>query len=240
VAANSLAVASGIASSAGSPATARGFADFDLAIGTSLELRRVGVDESRYPTELVGCLRNATVLVRMPVADGKLVALREGQPVVIRAFSGTDAMSFATSVVAVRFVPEPYLHLKYPHAIECTAIRKQRRINVDLTASCALPGGETVPAIVLDMSMDGAGLALERPVGAAGDLIRLTLCLQTPGGAASLDVDAQICSVKGDSDQAQIFHGVKFMSVEPLQSLALRGFVALSGERRRVNTGANR
>ena len=221
----------------GDPAR-REFADYELAVGAALELRRVGLDESRYPTELIGYVRNVSLMVKMPAVDGKLVLVREGQPVVMRAFSGTEALSFPTTVIAARFSPEAYLHLQYPKAIESTTIRKQRRIEVDLIAASSSDGSKPRPAIVLDLSATGARLAVPEPLGDVGSRAHITFRLQTASGAATLDLDALVCNVKHDASQNRYLHGVKFVHVEPLHALALRGYIASA--RRRKDAGVIR
>jgi hypothetical protein len=194
-------------------------------------MRRVGPDESRYPTELIGYVRSVSVIVRMPAADGKLVLVRAGQPVIMRAFSGTDALSFHTFVIAARFSPAPYLHLQYPKAIENTVIRKQRRVDVALVASSSSSGATPVVATVLDLSAAGARLAVLQSLGDVRGHVHVTFRLQTPAEPVTLDLDAVICSVKRDA-QDRFLHGVKFVKVEPLHALALRGYLATVRRRR--------
>jgi c-di-GMP-binding flagellar brake protein YcgR len=204
------------------------FEALDLAVGTRLQMQRVGNDERRYLTRLVGYSAGVSVIVRTPSDDGGIVLFREGETAILRAFSGTAAFAFTAVVLAVRFTPETYLHLAYPKRVEGAAVRNQKRVDVELIATAhradeALEEGTA--AKVLDLSAGGAKLRTHETLGSQGDRLLVAFRLPTPHGEATLSLPAEIRSSTTD-DEGQVHHGIRFVDIEPLQALALRGYVA--------------
>jgi len=210
---------------------ARDAADLDLAIGTILELRVVGVDDVRYPIKLIGHARPATLLVTMPSANGKVSLLREGQTVAIRGFSGTEAFAFQTSILAVRFTPIPYLHLQYPTDLSSTTVRKQKRVVVDLSADVKC-GDATSVAKVIDLSASGTRLAAPHALGEIGATISVAFQLPTTLGVVEIGFDALLCTVAQDESNQSYIHGVKFTNADPAKTLMLRGYLAIERPKR--------
>lgn len=204
------------------------FEALDLAVGTRLQMQRVGNDERRYLTRLVGCLPGVSVIVRTPSDDGGIVLFREGETAIVRAFSGTAAFAFTAVVLAVRFTPETYLHLAYPKRIEGTAVRTQKRVDVALIATAHRADDaseEGTAAQVLDLSAGGAKLRTREALGSQGDRLLVAFRLPTPQGDATLSLPSEIRSSTTD-DEGQVHHGIRFVDIEPLHALALRGYVA--------------
>jgi c-di-GMP-binding flagellar brake protein YcgR len=211
------------------------FEEIDLPVGATLQLQRIGLDETRYSTQLVGYLLGATILVRVPTDDGSLVLLREGQPLVVRAFSGTDAFAFVTQVTTARYSPQPYLHLAWPAVVAGTTVRQQRRIETRLIATVSADGADgaaSKAAKVVDLSAGGARLRANEKLGEAGARLSIAFRLPTASADATLALAAEVRSAEPVEGGAGFDHGVRFVDVEPLHALALCGFVAsLAGAR---------
>jgi len=168
-------------------------------------------------------------MVRMPTQEGRLVLFRDGQAVIVRAFSGTDAFAFNAQVLTVRFAPEPYLHLEYPPYVSGTPVRKQRRVDVRLIVTTARLNADgtttSSPAQLIDLSAAGARLRVNAPLGEVGTRLTTGFRLQTPDGDVTLSVEAEIRSIEQDGDGRRWCHGVRFVSLEPMEALALQGYV---------------
>lgn len=204
------------------------FEALDLAVGTRLQMQRVGNDERRYLTRLVGYLPGVSVIVRTPSDGGGIVLFREGETAIVRAFSGTAAFAFTAVVLAVRFTPETYLHLAYPKRIEGAAVRTQRRVDVALIATAQRAEDVTdegTSAKVLDLSAGGAKVCTREALGSQGDRLLVAFRLPTPEGGATLSLPAEIRSATTD-DEGLVHYGIRFVDIEPLHALALRGYVA--------------
>jgi hypothetical protein len=204
------------------------FESLDVAIGARLQVERVG-DERRYTSALIGYIPKVSVIIRTPSSDGGIVLFREGESVIVRAFSGTSAFAFTAIIIGVRYTPETYLHLKYPKHVEGAAVRQQKRVEVGLiaTATRRTEGvvHEGVASRVLDLSVGGAQLQTKVTLGSPGDRLEVGFRLPTPEGDATLALEAEIRSSSLDAE-GRYCHGVRFLVLEPMQSLALRGYVA--------------
>jgi c-di-GMP-binding flagellar brake protein YcgR len=212
--------------------------DFDelhLAVGTRLQLQRLDQDENaRYSTRLFGYIKDVSVMVSTPTQGGKLLLLREGQPVVVRAFSGTDAFAFTAPVLTARFAPDPYLHLAYPPYVTGAVIRRQRRVDIKLIAAISVPGqGEaqaSIPARITDLSAGGARLRARTPIGEPDSPLAVSFRLQAPNGEATLTMRAVIRTAATE-EGGQHIYGVQFVDMSPLDALALEGYVVRQAEK---------
>lgn len=204
------------------------FESLALPVGSKLQLERIGHDERRYTTRLIGYVHGVSVLVETPLADGGIVMFREGESCIARAFSGTEAFAFTTIVVSVRYAPDAYLHLSYPKRVAGTSVRKQRRVDVRLIATvthASATGSVTTPSRVVDLSAGGAQIESRIALGKTGDVIEIAFRLPAPSGEATFSLDAEIRSIH-PADDAHMLHGIHFLDVQPLEALALVGYVA--------------
>lgn len=208
------------------------FADLRLPIGTRLTVQKLDPDDdARYNARLYGVFKDVSIIINIPAPGGSLAMFRQGQPLLLRAFSGTEVFAFTADVLLLRYVPTAYLHLEYPRTVEGTEVRRTRRVGVRLIASVAhvdAEGNEQAsrPAQVSDLSSGGARLITKVALGAPGDELELAFRLKTAAGEATLKLQAAIRSSGPQEDGSGHMHGVQFVRMEPLELLALEGYVA--------------
>jgi c-di-GMP-binding flagellar brake protein YcgR len=222
------------------------FESLQLGLGTPLQLQRLDqVEDVTYATKLLGMIRGRSLIVAAPAPDGKLVVLRQGQPLLVRAFSGTDVFAFCATALSVRCSPDPYVHLSYPTTVDGTRVRREKRAKVGLIASATLgqqADGHPLsrPVAVTDLSAGGAALRTREVLGDVGSTIGLAFRLHTAAGEATLKLEAVIRTIVPNDDGRGPQHGVEFVRMQPLEALALSGYIARveADEAKRANPPA--
>jgi len=209
------------------------FEDLGLPLGTRLSLQKLDPDDdARYAVELQGVFKDVSLVVGIPAPGGQLVMFRQGQPLLLRAFSGTSVFAFTASVLKVRYVPTAYLHLEYPRTVDGTMLRTRKRVKVRLIAVARRQGAEAsdhgVPTQVDDLSEGGARLIAKERLGEPGAEFDLVFRLRTPVGEATLNVRAILRTTAIAENGVGIAHGVQFAGLAPIEMLALEGYVAQS------------
>ncbi|HFE32290.1 MAG TPA: flagellar brake protein, partial [Gammaproteobacteria bacterium] len=122
-----------------------------LDIGDILQLQFLGEDsETRYYVKVIGYLEERSLLVTAPQSNGKLLRVRDGQPLAARMMAGTDLVGFTVSVLRSCAVPYPYLHLCYPKDLQSVTVRKSLRVVLDMSATvrpCDIGSEEIAPEV---------------------------------------------------------------------------------------------
>ncbi len=130
-----------------------------LTPGDALQLQQLldGQTE-RFTVRVIGMMKPKSVLVTAPTLDDKLIFVRDGQPFLIRAFSGLNVCAFKSKVLKSQHTPFPYLHLSYPDTVELMRIRKSIRakVNIIVAISDKEGGRQMAAARIVDLSVGGA------------------------------------------------------------------------------------
>lgn len=215
-------------------AEARNFSFEELKpkVGDAIQLQ---VKEDRYPVKLMGYVKGITVMVSTPVFDGGVMLLRDGQPVVVRSFSGKDAYAFSSSILRVCNAPLPYLHLAYPRTVQSVAVRKTARADFDLIGAVTNISNPEMassrPVRIADMSVSGASFTAGELVGEKGDNLSLSFRVKLNEIDASLATTV-CCTVRSISSESDIGsksdkfrYGVQFTDVPTDVSLLLQNMI---------------
>ncbi len=206
------------------------FEDLRLPIGTRLSLQKLDPDDdTRYNARLQGVFKDVSLIVNVPAPGGNLAMFRQGQPLLLRAFSGTRVFAFTAGVLVIRYAPTAYMHLEYPRQVEGAEVRSERRVAVRLIAAVSCPDAQgslqgSVPAQVSDLSCGGARLHVPESLGEPGAVLHVAFRLATAVGEATLKLKATIR--RNDADGNGRAHGVQFTDLPPMDLLALEGYVA--------------
>lgn len=209
--------------------------DLQLNVGDIVQLQ-FALDETqrKHPTKVIGYLQGKSLLVTTPRIDGKVMLVREGQPVVVRMLSRNSVYAFNTQVLATSLKPFAYLHLSYPQAIEKIVVRKAMRVAADLETNISCVSADDPKANVQtkgrirDVSTTGALVIAAQSLGEAGDLLTLTLRIPVAGVQKYLKISAVIRSrreVPQESGGTDWQHGVEFQLLEEMDNILLHGFV---------------
>ena len=195
-------------------------------VGETLYLQVHDQTATRYTVKLIGFVKNKSVFVTAPVADGKSALIREGQTFIIRAFPGKKAYAFTASALKYVFSPYPYLHLSYPRQVRSTTIRQGSRAVVKIIAAVTIGTPEqTGAATIGDISMGGASGLIKRPLGEKGDTGIIKFKVNAAGNDEFLTLKVILRSIAPTDNGLEFRHGFEFVDVPTQSRLILSAFV---------------
>lgn len=150
------------------------FADLKLQVGERIELQRspAGLNPRLF-TRVIGYAPGESLLIRTPVVNNLPADLREGDKVYVRAFSGTRAFGFASSVQRLCIAPFLYMHLTMPGEVQYVDIRHDQRLPVKLLAEARGAGGDWQPVLMLDLAEGGSLVESMHAMGGVGAEVEL-------------------------------------------------------------------
>jgi hypothetical protein len=220
----------------GKPAPQRqtlSFSEIKLKAGDRMQIEPPSIlCPERLPVKYIGHLKDVSVIVTLPMKNGFPLALREGEKIVMRAFSGQNVFGFTATIDRICKFPFNYLHLSYPEQVSGLTVRNSPRIKTRIIASIEREGSEKTSGMLANLSTTGAGLDARQALGKAGDLLTLSFRVDIHNVEMYLMVKAAIIALipQAAGDAGTIRHGLEFRELSPndcvlLQSLIYRHMV---------------
>ncbi|CAK0738400.1 hypothetical protein CCP3SC1_1070009 [Gammaproteobacteria bacterium] len=207
-----------------------------LQVGDTLQMELLsdaGQSQQRYLVKVIGYVPARSILVTTPTAGNKVILMRVGQLMNVRLMGARRLIGFRATVLRTLFTPYPYLHLSYPQELSSVELRRTQRVTVQII--CAVQNStvlakESLPAVILDLSVGGALLEAPRPLGIAGDAVAVAARLSIAQVERYLSLPGIIRTVQtvegtGKNTPPLYQHGIEFLSMTPDTSLVLHGFV---------------
>lgn len=199
--------------------------DIDWRIGETVFLQRAGTPV-RHVARLVGFIRHVSVVVTAPQIDGSPVFYRDGDTLVVRAFTGRKAYAFTASALKSVHLPHPYLHLSYPREVRCATVRRDARIAVSVAASVkTADAGSDALLVLSDISLSGASGIAARPFAEPGQTCNLAFHVEVAGQSIVMRPSAVVRSVSPPDQEGRVRHGFEFVELQPDEKLGLAAFL---------------
>ena len=198
------------------------FDDMRLKVGHKLQLKLssqlkkgpIEIKYNSYISTLIGYVQDSTVIAAMSATD-QLIGepFVEGDQVQVSLFSGNSVFNFIVFVDKVIKVPFKYLHLSFPKEIQGQNIRKSRRIRCNLQGSIV---EKHIPLSIIDLSVCGAGISSNLPLGPLGTIVTLTFSITILDKEIPVTVKSAIRSAKpvNKNGQKTISSGVEFIEIK--------------------------
>jgi c-di-GMP-binding flagellar brake protein YcgR len=186
-----------------------------LKIGDSIRLQfQTGTEKLRCLVTLIGYVAGQSVIVSMPVIDGRLMPMREGQNLNARFFSGKNAYAFSAVVRKTASVPYPYLHLSYPPEIRGLVVRSSPRAQARIDCHASTEDGSSYRCVSRDISTEGALIAGPERLGKVGEKLLLKLPVKIDEDEHVLHLNCRIRSVSishaSAGESPEILFGLAF------------------------------
>lgn len=189
------------------------------------------VDGTPYVVRWIGCVRERSILVTAPRADGSLVFVKEGETYALRALHGGWIHRWQSLLIKSVFQPFPYLHLQWPveSLVSRRAFRSARRADVSLPcsvqilSSAAEPGGVT--AMIYDLSTQGASLRIRSGLLVPQDMLSLAFRVMVDEEKVLFELSAQVMRVSDPLEDESQEIGIRFLDVPQPLRFALRAYV---------------
>lgn len=204
------------------------FFETTLRMGDPLQLRFDDGTEDRYPVRLIGAVDKRSLLVSHPTINGRMIYVKDGQSMTVKAMRGKFAYSFDVSVLKCQLAPYPYLHLTFPNQVQCTSVRKAHRIMLNAVASVGRAGQRTrVACNMKDLSIAGMLVHIPRDLAVVGTQVEVAFRLQISGEPATFDVPGVIRNVRDPEDTVSQYRacGLEFAELIHAQRNALQLFI---------------
>lgn len=206
------------------------FEEMKPRVGDAIQIEVKG---ERFPVRLMGFVKGSTVMVTTPAIDGNTILLREGQPVVVRSFSGKNAYGFSSGILRVCNVPLPYLHLAYPKEVQSVAVRRAARAEFDLIGTVLNTSnpeiGTSRPVRISDFSVAGASFSSSESVGVKGDTLALSFRVRFNEADTYPTVNCIVRSVvtedSAGSAAGKLRYGIQFTDIPSEVSLLMQNMV---------------
>ena len=209
--------------------------DLKIQVGEAVHLQpRDGEDSRRMNVRIIGYMVGVSLLVTTPKVRDKVMIIREGQPFVVRMMMGNQIVGFATRVLRTCTRPFHSLHLSCPEEMEQITVRKAQRVRVKLFASLKNPNpafqsDKPQTGTIVDISISGAMLIADEPMGEVGDEVSLGCAVKIGDYEKLLEIPARIRSMHVDDNDELggdcCFHGLEFDMHDKQDMFALHGFV---------------
>jgi c-di-GMP-binding flagellar brake protein YcgR len=200
-------------------------------VGTRMQLR---VQRDTGPVEhfssLIGFVKDEFVMVKSPMVRNIPFTFYDGEPILVRAFTGMKIYSFTSTVVRTVTSPLSYIHLDYPKAIQSSALRSEIRVRTSLSASVAyqdLAGSKKSAQVPLvNLSLSGAAIDCQAPL-TVGEQLQMSFMIQSDGTEREVRTQAVVRSISSRAaNQAQnpgtSIYGLQFQNLDPEDQAAIR------------------
>lgn len=203
-----------------------GFEDMGLHVGASMFIRPQDPNQAqvRYQVEYLGALRGKTLLVSLPVANGKGIWMQNGQEYVFHVVAGMYVYGFTSQVLRARNSPAPYVHFAWPSRIDARRVRKSYRVKLRLPVTVER-GGERLDGLLLDLSMTGALLEAAEADWREGEPMRLVLPVTLDEHNGELTLSATIRNREDRAIGKLCRYGVEFVEVAQGDALLLHYYI---------------
>ena len=202
-----------------------------LTPGDALQLQQLldGQTE-RFTVRVIGMMKPKSVLVTAPTLDDKLIFVRDGQPFLIRAFSGLNVCAFKSKVLKAHHSPFPYLHLAYPDSVELMRIRKsiRARVSIIIAISDKEGGRQLAAARIVDLSVGGARAFSANKFGEKGQQVFVSFKVKLDDIEEYINVPATLRSFteEFDEDGKGVYAiGMQFEELPPHERLLIMNLV---------------
>lgn len=202
-----------------------GFETLGLRVGTSLFMRSADPEgaQIRHQVEYVGAIRGKSVLVTLPMVNGKGLWMPCGQGFTFHVMEGMHVYAFTSYVLRARNDPASYVHFAWPTRIEARQVRKSYRVNLRLPVAADAGAGRQ-EALLLNLSMTGALLQAPANVWQAGDKLSLALPVELDETSSQLTLSAELRN-QVEKPEGMAHYGVEFGALPQNDALLLHYYI---------------
>ncbi|HUW50375.1 MAG TPA: flagellar brake protein [Sulfuricella sp.] len=187
-----------------------------------VQLRILGRDiQTFYYAQLIGYIRNQSILLTIPLDGGQRVIMADGERVEVRMLTGSNIHIFQSIIQRVCISPSHYMHLEYPVKIRTQLLRKSPWAKVALTASVTDAQGSQETAYIINLSPNGAQVHIPRSVGGKNDPLHLTLPINIDELKTTLTLEALIEHVH-PAKPDMLEYGISFNNISTEDALWLK------------------
>lgn len=177
-------------------------------------------------------MKGESLIIKLPIAHlTGMNALREGDALEVRGFSGRIAFTFKSAIQQIRYSPYAYCHLLFPETVHGTEIRHAERVRVNLPVKVAgvSADAESVGATISNISIHGAMLLSSVAFGEVGERVTLTFRFWILPNEYEVNMNVaaviQTVAVNEGAETGEFQYGVKFEGMRSTESILLQNLI---------------
>ncbi len=199
-------------------------------VGDRLQIVPVGRG-GRVPflAHFVGYLKDVSLLVTVPVHDGRPAYLEEGESVEVKMLTGNHILLMQTLVLQNCTAPCAYLHLEYPRRVMRHRLRRSPWVKADFTATVQGAEGGESPVHVTNLSGTGANFHAPTVLAQEGEILRVNFTPRVDELAGHLSLEAVVRHLAQPRPEpgkkVPVEYGVEFVNFGPAEALWLNAVV---------------
>jgi len=201
--------------------------ELGLAVGDKMQIQIGDNDEQRYPVSFIGIQPGGSVIISAPKSGkDKIIFLREGQNITLRFMVKNVVSGFSSRVKITRGQPYPYLHLDIPDDIQTVEVRKEVRVETDISATLINKTHES-PALttkILNMSCSGMRVVSSTKLAKLNNKVNITMPLIIHNVERLVTMDCEVSYVKDDEEPENVY-GLNIDDIDEDDELVLRGYI---------------
>ncbi|MDZ7919861.1 flagellar brake protein [Rhodoferax sp.] len=216
------------------PRTSFPFDAMNLKVGDRLQIQPpASLSTERCNVRVIGFVPQQSLLLTAPLnANGARLELIERDQLVVRVFASQNAFAFACDVLRAAKLPYPYLHVSFPPEVQGTVVRKAPRVKTKIIAQIQSerPGVTAVPAVISNLSANGALLDGRRNIADVGDTVQMKFQIKLHNVDIPLSLRAVVRAVFGEetavAGAVPLAHfGLEFSELQPQDQMVLQSMV---------------
>ena len=191
----------------------------NLVVGATLQLETHQFNGAAVPVTLIGYVPGRSIMVMLAGSAeiGTRLALRTGDPCVVRFEAGDSLYAFDTQVLWQAEQPFIHVHLAYPQGVQGTLVRRSPRVQVnDMVMMLVMEeAGRKLSVALADISMLGARLVAGTRLGEVGERFSIEIPHLGQGATERVALPCRVCYVREEQSVSAggkrvYHHGVEF------------------------------
>jgi hypothetical protein len=199
------------------------FDDIRLKVGDTMQMQTLGtVETTHYSVRYMGAVKDVSLLTTVPIIDHEPMWMRFNGEYVFRVLAGSHIYAFIARLIKPRAHPFPYAHFSYPETVEARRVRRSPRITLHLESQAEEADGTTLPLTFIDLSLHGAMVETDGPLGVTGDTVHVSLPIYLTEVNRKLNLAADIRSVVAGEPTK---YGLEFHKLADEDVLLLHFFI---------------
>lgn len=219
------------------------FEQMNLQVGGRIQfITHRTIKPIQHFSTLIGWVKDEYMIVKVPLENGAVIPLNEGDKLTIRVFSGVNVCSFSCTVLRIFGRPLFYVHLSFPNSIQGTSLRAAMRVKVDIPAQVSTAAG-TTSVFLVNLSVSGALIESTKRLEVEETMVGLSFYLIAQPGNRQVRIDPQatirnINVIKPTTgEHGEVFtYGVQFVDLDPVHYTMLQNltYEALIADRQKI------
>lgn len=191
----------------------------NLVVGSALQLETPQSTGAAVPVTLIGYVPGRSIMVMLAAGAeaGTRLALRTGDPCVVRFEAGDSLYAFDTQVLWQAEQPFVHVHLAYPQGVQGALVRRSPRVQVnDMVMMLVMEeAGRKLSVALADISLLGARLVAGTRLGEVGERFSIEIPHLGQDGNERVALPCRVCYVREERSVSAgakrvYHHGVEF------------------------------